>query len=324
MIVLRNVQGLFRPDEFAAAAYRHREARHWRRLCGRPGESLRVAVPKRARLQHSCFLKCMSCAMPGNAVIAADVGFSNCSQSTCTTPTWCGMRRKRRRGSLTSRSSTAPRCRIAGWCVRSHFEHPLPRDCIELQVVSPRSSVLLSASAAPPKAGLLGSSPPCTGGWLGHSRPYSTIDTTVSCFCALQGQLVAAAPRLTSLTLIKCPWLTDSAVKHLQHLPDLATLSLADNGNITCALVSGNRVNSFVTSPGGMPHRMPHHSGLTTLNVVVNGNKKHALCRTRQRTGSSSIATAAPAAWWHMLSQTAAPQRPRCMLRTVNRTDCGC
>ena len=44
-----------------------------------------------------------------------------------------------------------------------------------------------------------------------------------------------AAPRLTSLTLIKCPWLTNSAVKHLQHLRGLAALSLADNGNIRCA-----------------------------------------------------------------------------------------
>ena len=50
----------------------------------------------------------------------------------------------------------------------------------------------------------------------------------------LQGQLVEAAPRLTSLTLIKCPWLTNSAVKHLQHLRGLAALSLADNGNIRC------------------------------------------------------------------------------------------
>jgi hypothetical protein len=60
--------------------------------------------------------------------------------------------------------------------------------------------------------------------------------TLVDCF-SLQnrglGQLVEAAPRLTSLTLIKCPWLTNSAVKHLQHLRGLAALSLADNGNIS-------------------------------------------------------------------------------------------
>ncbi len=35
--------------------------------------------------------------------------------------------------------------------------------------------------------------------------------------------------------LSQVPWLTDSAVKHLQQLSQLATLSLADNGNIRWA-----------------------------------------------------------------------------------------
>jgi hypothetical protein len=66
----------------------------------------------------------------------------------------------------------------------------------------------------------------------GQSGLLSILPSTVAGL--LQGQLVEAAPRLTSLTLIKCPWLTNSAVKHLQHLRGLAALSLADNGNIRC------------------------------------------------------------------------------------------
>jgi hypothetical protein len=66
---------------------------------------------------------------------------------------------------------------------------------------------------------------------------------------------VEAAPRLTSLTLIKCPWLTNSAVKHLQHLRGLAALSLADNGNIRCG--------------GGRPRAARTRSACTAACIVA-------------------------------------------------------
>ena len=65
----------------------------------------------------------------------------------------------------------------------------------------------------------------------------------------LQGQLVEAAPQLTSLTLIKCPWLTNSAVKHLQQLRGLAAISLADNGNIRSGAVRLTHLTLLVGNP---------------------------------------------------------------------------